>query len=85
METNLTISIIDECLKNTDSECEDILKTKEALSILKQGKYETNEEYKKLDIEINNKKEKLINLQSNIDSKKLVFPHIFKRKLIIYY
>lgn len=37
METNLTISIIDECLKNTDSECEDILKTKEALSILKQG------------------------------------------------
>ena len=43
METNLTISIIDECLKNTDSECEDILKTKEALSILKQGKYEINE------------------------------------------
>lgn len=68
METNLTISIIDECLKNTDSECEDILKTKEALNVLKQEKYEINEEYKKLDIEINNKKEKLINLQNKINN-----------------
>lgn len=70
METNLTISIIDECLKNTDLECEDILKTKEAVNVLKQEKYQINEEYKNLDIEINDKKEKLINLQNKIDNKK---------------
>jgi chromosome segregation ATPase len=70
METNLTISIIDECLKNTDSECEDILKTKEALNILKQEKHKISDKYKRLDNEISSKKEEIKKLGYSIENKK---------------